>query len=140
MKRSKALCAANILATLYCGALFWIFGGALVRAGGADFVKALGAYFELVFDLFGTDAIGATFLYVVMILLCVHIALFTLGCLLGWLAFACKKSGSAKFAATLYLIGTICFPVFFIFGLPITIVGFVGGGKQKSINQAAEKV
>lgn len=43
-------------------------------------------------------------------------------------------SGGAKFVATLYLIGTICFPVYLLFGLPITIVGFIGSGKQKRIN------
>lgn len=56
---------------------------------------------------------------------------------MGWIAYAGKKSGIAKFAATLYLIGTICFPIFLIFGLPITIVGFVGGSKQKRINSTS---
>ena len=77
---------------------------------------------------------AVTFLYVILVLLCVHIIVFALGCLIGWIAYAGKKSGGAKFSATLYLIGTICFPVYLFFGLPITIVGFIGGGKQKKIN------
>lgn len=137
MKRSKTLFAANILATLYSAYLLWTFGGAVIAAGGADYVDAVVAYFELAFGLLGMTSPEVTFLYVILVLLCVHIFTFVLGCLIGWIAFACKKSGSAKFSATLYLIGTICFPVYLFFGLPITIVGFVGGGKQKKINQSA---
>lgn len=136
MKRSKALFVANILATLYSAYLLWTFGGAIIEAGGVEFIDAIGAYFELVFDLLGTST-EINFLYAILVLLCVHIVTFVLGCLIGWIAFACKKSGSAKFAATLYLIGTICFPIYLFFGLPITIMGFVGGGKQKKINKAA---
>ena len=135
MKRSKALFVANILATLYSAYLLWTFGGAIIEAGGVEFIDAIGAYFELVFDLLGTST-EITFLYVILVLLCVHIVTFVLGSLIGWIAFACKKSGGAKFAATLYLLGTICFPIYLFFGLPITIMGFVGGGKQKKITQA----
>ena len=134
MKRSKTLLVSNILATLYSVYLLWTFGGAIIEAGGADFVDAIGAYFELAFDLLGMSSPAVTFLYVILVLLCVHIVAFVLGCLIGWIAYSGKKSGGAKFAATLYLIGTICFPVYLFFGLPITIVGFVGGGKQKKIN------
>ena len=134
MKRSKTLLVSNFLATLYSVYLLWTFGGAIIEAGGADFVDAIGAYFELAFDLLGMSSPAVTFLYVILVLLCVHIVAFVLGCLIGWIAYAGKKSGGAKFAATLYLIGTICFPVYLFFGLPITIVGFVGGGKQKKIN------
>ena len=136
MKRSKALFVANILATLYSAYLLWTFGGAIIEAGGVEFIDAIGAYFELVFDLLGTST-EITFLYVILVLLCVHIVTFVLGSLIGWIAFACKKSGGAKFAATLYLLGTICFPIYLFFGLPIIIMGFVGGGKQKKINKAA---
>lgn len=136
MKRSIALFVSNILATLYSAYLLWIFGGAIIEAGGVEFIDAIGAYFELVFDLLGTST-EVTFLYVILVLLCVHIVTFVLGCLFGWIAFLSKKSGGAKFAATLYLIGTICFPIYLFFGLPITIVGFVGAAKQKKINKAA---
>ena len=134
MKRSKALLVSNILATLYAVYLLWTFGGAIIEAGGADFIDAMGAYFELAFDLLGMSSPAMNFLYAIVILLCIHIVTFVLGCLIGWIAYAGKKSGAAKFAATLYLIGTICFPVYLFFGLPLTIVGFIGGGKQKKIN------
>lgn len=132
--RSKSLLVSNILATVYSVYLLWTFGSAFIEAGGADYVEALNSYFEFAFDLLGTSSMSITFLYVALVLLCVHIAVFVIGCVIGWIAYAGKKSGGAKFAATLYLIGTICFPVYFFFGLPITIIGFVGGSKQKKIN------
>ncbi len=134
--RSIALLVSNILATLYSAFLLLTFGGAIIEAGGADFVNAVGAYFELIFNVLGINSPEITVLYVILILLCVHIAVFVIGCLVGWIAYACKKSGAAKFAAVLYLLGTICFPIYILFGLPITIIGFIGGGKQKKLNNA----
>lgn len=118
MKRSKTLLVSNILATLYSVYLLWTFGGAIIEAGGADFVDAIGTYFELAFDLLGMSSPAVTFLYAILVLLCVHIVAFVLGCLIGWIAYAGKKSGGAKFAATLYLIGTICFPRVFVLRTP----------------------
>ena len=134
--RSIALLVSNILATLYSAFFLLTFGGAIIEAGGADFVNAVGAYFELIFNVLGINSPEITVLYVILILLCVHIAVFVIGCLVGWIAYACKKSGAAKFAAVLYLLGTICFPIYILFGLPITIIGFIGGGKQKKLNNA----
>lgn len=134
--RSIALLVSNILATLYSAFLLLTFGGAIIEAGGADFVNAVGAYFELIFNVLGINSPEITVLYVILILLCIHIAVFVIGCLVGWIAYACKKSGAAKFAAVLYLLGTICFPIYILFGLPITIIGFIGGGKQKKLNNA----
>lgn len=71
-----------------------------------------------------------------MILLLVHIGVFVLGAVFGWIAYLSKKSGLSKFAATLYLIGTICFPIYIFFGLPLIIIGFIAGGKQKKLNEA----
>lgn len=141
--RSKTLLVSNILASVYSGCLLFIFGGAIVQAGGADYIYAVGKYFNTVFELLdfvGQDSALLTFLYVVLILLCIHAILFVLGCLIGWFSYAGKKSGGAKFAAVLYLLGSICFPIYLCFGLPITIVGFVGGSKQKKINNQQKNV
>ena len=135
MKRSKALLTSNILATLYSASLLWVFGGAIIKAGGTDFIRAMSAYFKFAFELLGVTSPTANFLLAIVILLWIHIICFVLGCIIGWIAFACGKSGGAKAAAILYLIGTICFPVYLVFGLPITIVGFVGSGKQKDANR-----
>lgn len=136
MRRSNALLVSNILATVWAAYLVVVFGGLIIKAGGADFIDAVGAYFRLAFALLGTSSPEINFLYAVIVLLCVHIVVFVLGALIGWMAYAGRKSGGAKFAATLYLIGTVCFPLYLIFGLPITIVGFVGGSKQKKLNKA----
>ncbi|MBE6904479.1 MAG: hypothetical protein E7480_07725 [Ruminococcaceae bacterium] len=140
MNRSKTLLVSNILATLYSVYLLCIFGGAIIEAGGADFIDTIGAYFELAFNILGMNSTAVTVLYVILVLLCVHIVTFIIGCLIGWIAYASKKSGTAKLAAILYLIGTICFPVYLFFGLPITIVGFVGSGKQKKINNTTTTI
>lgn len=138
MKRSKTLLASNILATVYSAYLLWTFGGAVIKAGGVDFIDALSEYFETAFSLL--DMIGASsttlgLLYAILVLLAIHIVVFVLGCIVGWIAFATKKPG--KGAAVLYLIGTLCFPLYLFFGLPITIVAFVGSKKQKKINAEA---
>ncbi len=129
--RSKTLFISNTLSTIYSVALLWIFGGAVIKAGGTDFIEALSTYFEIVFDLIGMNK-EIAFIYAVLILLCIHIVLFTLGAIIGWLSYAGKKSGGAKFAATFYLLGTICFPVYFFIALPLTIIGFIAGNKQKN--------
>lgn len=134
MKRSIALLASVIFSTIYSVFLLFTFGGAIIYAGGMDFVNAVGAYFEFAINLIGADSATLNFLYVIVILLCVHIVVFVIGCLLGWISFITRKSGLAKLAAVLYLIGSICFPIYIFIGLPITIIGFIGGGKQKKLN------
>ena len=131
--RSKILLISNILATIYSGFLLWWFGGAIIEAGGLEYLSNVVDAFKIL-DSFSIDA---EFLKVILILLCIHIIVFALGCIIGWIAFLTKRSGGAKFAATLYLLGTICFPVYIVFGLPITIIGFIGGSKQKKINRMA---
>jgi hypothetical protein len=133
--RSKALLVSNILATLYSATLLWIFGGAIIEAGGLDYIGYWQQYFDLVFELSDFSATAEIVLTIVILLL-VHIGVFVLGAVFGWIAYLSKKSGLAKFAATLYLIGTICFPIYVLFGLPLTIIGFVAGGKQKKINKS----
>ncbi len=141
--RSKTLLVSNILASVYSAFLLFIFGSAIIQAGGTDYIYAVGKYFKTVFELLefmGQDSGLLMFLYVVVVLLCIHIIFFVLGCLVGWLSYIGKKSGGAKFAAVLYLLGSICFPIYLCFGLPITIVGFVGGSKQKKMNNQQKEI
>ena len=136
--RSKTLLISNILSTLYAGYLLWFFGGAIIAAGGMDYIEYCQQTFGAVFDLVGFSSVSVNVIYAIVILLLVHIGTFTLGSLLGWCAYLAKKSGLAKFSSTLYLIGTICFPIYFFFGLPLAIIGYIGGGKQKKINNASK--
>lgn len=134
MKRSKALFVSNILATLYSAYLLWALGSSYNRSWAERILyQQWGAYFKLAFDLLGISSAAMNYLYAITILLCLHIVTFVLGCLMGWIAYAGKKSGIAKFAATLYLIGTICFPIFLIFGLPITIVGSLAAASKSEL-------
>ena len=138
MTRSKTLFVSNILGTLYSIYLLWTFGGAVIKAGGLDFIDALTEYFETAFSLLemlGARSTTLGLLYAILVLLAIHIVVFVLGCIVGWVSFAVKKPG--KGAAVLYLIGTICFPLYLFFGLPITIIAFVGSKKQKKINAEA---
>ena len=130
--RSKALVVSNILATVYSCILWWIFGGALIASGGIEFWTEYFSILNYLFE-FGADSVG--WIYAIVVLLIVHISAFTLGTIFGWLGYGVKKSGLAKFSATLYLIGTIAFPIFIFFGLPITIIGFVGGENQRKLNR-----
>ena len=131
--RSKTLLISNILATVYSVYMLWWFGTAINEAGGLEYVSAVGDAFKIL-ESFSIDA---GIIKVILILLCVHIIAVVLGCIIGWIAYLAKKSGGAKFSATLYLISTICFPFYLYFTLPITIIGFVGGSKQKSINKSS---
>lgn len=132
--RSKTLLISNILATVYTGILLWWIGGGMIAAGGVEYIETLTQSFSILSSISSDVTMTVTIIYVIMILLIVHISLFTFGAFWGWISYLAKKSGMAKFAATLYLIGTICFPIYILFGLPITIIGYIGGGKQKKIN------
>ena len=132
--RSKALFVSNSLATIYSSILLWIFGGAIVEAGGLKYIEYWQQYFDLIFEFAGYS-VTAEIVLTIVIMLFVHIGAFILGTVFGWIAYLSKKSGLAKFAATLYLIGTICFPIYVFFGFPLTVIGVVAGGKQKKINK-----
>ena len=136
--RSKTLLISNILSTLYAGYLLWFFGGAIIASVGMDYIEYCQQTFGAVFDLVGFSSVSVNVIYTIVILLLVHIGTFTLGALLSWFAYLAKKSGLAKFSATLYLLGTICFPIYIFFGLPLTIIGYIGDGKQKKINNATK--
>lgn len=134
MKRSKTLLVSNIFATAYSVYLLWVFGSAIIAAGGIDYINVIRAYFKLVFEILGVSSPSVIFLYVILILLCIHIFTFIFGCFMGWIAYIRKKSGIAKFSASLYLIGTMCFPLYLLVGLPMVILGFIGGARQKKLN------
>ena len=136
--RSKTLVVSNILSTIYAGYLVWFFGGASVSAGGMDYIEYCQQTFGALFDLVGFSSVSVNIIYAIVVLLVAHIITFALGAIFGWISYISKKSGLAKFAATLYLLGTICFPIYIFFGLPLTIIGFVAGEKQKKINLATK--
>lgn len=135
--RSKVLLVSNIVASVYAIFLLWYFGGACVSAGGVSFIEYWKLYFNFVYDFAGFSSASVNIIYALLALLGVHICTFVLGAIVGWIGYIAKKSGAAKFAAVMYLLGTICFPIYIMFGLPILILGFVGSSKQKQLNLSA---
>ena len=136
MKRSKAFLAANILSTIYVVVLFWIFGGIIINLASADLAAVVGATFAFIVEFVGSVSDVEAFLVIIFALFCIHVALLLLGFLFGWIGYAAKSSVLAKLAAVCYLLATIVFPASLLIGLPMIIVGFIGGSKQKAINKA----
>ncbi len=131
--RSKTLFVSNLLASIYAGYLVWVFGGTILELGGMEYIEYCQQTFSALFTLVGLGLESLYLVYVIVILLVAHIVMFVLGTIFGWVGFLRKKSGWAKGSAILYLVGTLCFPVYIFYGLPLTIIGFVGSSKQKKI-------
>lgn len=134
--RSKTLLASGILASVYSVILLWLFIGlTIVDAGGNSIIHAVGGFFESFFEIFNMDLAIINYLYVLSILLLVHIGLFTVGSIVTWVAFAVGNHTVALIAAVAFLAGTVCSPLCFIIGLPLTVLAFVGVVNQKKINE-----
>ena len=110
--RSKVLCVSNILSTAYVIYLMFYFFGSTSSASG-------------------TEAIGYA---IAGALLMQHIIMFLIGTVFGWLGFFIKKSWAALTSAILYAVGTLFFPAYFMFGVPILTIGFIGFSKQRKLN------
>lgn len=110
--RSKILCVANILATAYAVYLISYFGGGVMQAEGAE-------------------AVGGA---IATALVTPHMIMFLIGAVFGWVGFVGKKSWGALVAAILYSVGTLFFLMYFMFGVPILVLGFVGYSMQKKLN------
>ena len=111
--RSKVLFVCAILATLYTIYLVVYFTGSVSSSDGAE---ALG---------------GAIATALVM----PHMIVTALGMIFNWLGFFLRKNWACLVGAILYSVGLILFPLYFMFSLPLIILGFVGFAKQKKINQ-----
>ena len=114
-QRSKTLFIATALATIYAIYLISYFFGGTMSADGAE-------------------AVGGA---IATALVMPHMIMFFIGAIFGWIGFLLKATWSALVAAILYSVGTLLFLVYFMFGAPILILGFVGYSKQKKINKAS---
>ena len=113
-ERSKVLFVCNILATLYAIYLIVYFAG--VNTDVKDDAEALG---------------GA----IATALVTPHIIMITLGAIFGWIGFALKKSWGALVSAILYCVAFVLFFVYFMFTIPLIVLGFVGYTKQKQLTE-----
>ena len=132
--RSKSLLFANIWTTLYSIPMFLIFVGSIIVEGASYYIEIQKLLFNLLSLSVEYGADSAKIIYAGMILLYVNIGLFLLGTIVGWIGFIAKKSGAALFSAIMYLLGTLCFPICALTGIPAVILGFVGYSKQKKLN------
>jgi len=111
MKKSKILFVASAVATAYTIYLFSHFVGGTANADGAE-------------------AVGGA---IATMLMMPHMIMFFIGAIFDWIGFLGGKSWAALVAAILYSVGTLFFPLYFMFGVPILILGFVGYSKQKKL-------
>ena len=111
-KRSKVLFVCAVLATIYVVYLITYFAGATTSE---DAGEALG---------------GAIATALVM----PHMIVMVLGAIFTWLGFGLAKTWGALVGAILYCVGLVLFPIYFIFTIPLIILGFAGFAKQKKLN------
>ena len=114
--RSKCLFVATALATLYVIYLISHFFGGIASSEGAE-------------------AVGGA---IATALVMPHMIMFLIGAIFGWLSLFTRKSWSALVGAILYAVGTLFFLMYFMFGVPILILGFIGYSKQKKINKSIQ--
>lgn len=112
-ERSKCLFVSTALATLYAVYLMSYFFGSMSSAEGAE-------------------AIGGA---IATALVMPHMVMFIIGAVFGWIGVISKASWAALVGAILYSVGTLFFLVYFMFGVPILILGFIGYNNQKKINK-----
>lgn len=112
-KRSIALTLATVFAVAYTVYLFCYFVGGTVSADGA------------------AEAIGGA---IATALVTPHAITFLIGAIFGCIGLFLRKTWAALVAAILYSAATLMFLVYFMFGVPILVLGFVGYANQKKIN------
>lgn len=133
--RSKTLLASNILVSLYSVVLSWVFiGFAVLDVRGKGIINAIGGFFETAFKTIHIDLAIINYLSLLGILALVHLAVFIIGSVVAWVAYGKKSQAVAIASAVIFLIGTICSPINFVFGLPITVATFIGANNQKNLN------
>lgn len=112
-RRSKCLIVATALATIYVVYLMSHFFGGVATSEGAE-------------------AIGGA---IATALVMPHMISFLVGAIFGWIGVLTTKSWAALVGAIMYAVGTLLFLTYFMFGVPILVLGFVGYAKQKSLNR-----
>lgn len=112
-KRSKILFIATALSTIYTVYLFSYFFGTTTSSEGAE-------------------AVGSA---IATALVMPHAITFLVGAVFGWIGYLAKATWSALVAAILYAVATLLFLAYFMFGVPILVLGFVGYAKQKKLNK-----
>ncbi len=134
--RSKTLLISNIVASVYSVLLSWFFiGMTIVDAGGKSVINALGGFLESLFEIIHMDLAITNYLYVLGILSLIHLGLFVIGGIVSWVAYAKTDTMLAMVAAIIFVISTVCSPIGFIFGIPVSVLTFISVSNQKKLNK-----
>lgn len=107
MKRSQLLLYTNLFTLLYLGFRYYVF-------------IALGMGSQQ-----GDTGWGVLIFAVLSIFLVPHLILFSVGLILGWVAFAKNSPGFALASAIVYTLGTLTLVFYFYFGLISTVLAYV---------------
>lgn len=137
--RSKALLASNILASIYIPILF---GTTILLIEQISKIRINIPYmsFEfwiLIFKLVQYSSTALTTVFVIVVLALLHVVLFVLAILLGWIAYARKSWGTGLASAIIYLVGSVIFPISLVLVLPIMsiVFGFIGAFDQRKYHK-----
>ncbi|MFU0468661.1 hypothetical protein [Gardnerella vaginalis] len=137
--RSKALLASNILASIYIPILF---GTTILLIEQISKIRVNIPYmsFEfwiLIFKLVQYSSTALTTVLVIVVLALLHVVLFVLAILLGWIAYARKSWGTGLASAIIYLVGSVIFPISLVLVLPIMsiVFGFIGAFDQRKYHK-----
>lgn len=128
--RSKTLLIGNILSSVWGGGMLVYLCSFLVE-GGWETLTLTNQLAYVLSEISDAGAETVIIVDVIMVLLFLHVVLFAVGGLLGWIGYVTLRNGFTKAAAVLYTIATILFPVSIPVALPIVIIGFVGHSRQK---------
>lgn len=112
-KRSKVLFICALLATVYVIYLIVYFMGTTASSDS-------------------TEAIGGA---IATVIIMPHLVLNALGAIFNWVGVLLRKNWGALTGAILYAVGLVLFPPYFLFSIPLIILGFTGYAKQKKLNQ-----
>ena len=112
-KRSVCLLITTLLASFYAIYLLIYFSGGV--APSADTSEAIG---------------GA----IATALVLPHMILFLAGAIFSWIGYFLRANWGALVAAILYSVGTLFFLAYFMFGVPLLVLGFISYAKQKKLN------
>lgn len=107
--RSKVLCVTAVLSTLYAIYLMVYIMGA---GAGSDTAEQIGT------------AIGIA-------IMMPHLILMGLGAIFTCVGFGLAKSWGALVGAILFSVGLLLMPLYFMFTVPLIVLGFVGFSNQK---------
>ncbi len=107
MKRSQLLLFTNLFTILYL---------------------CFGYYLFIAFSINGQNGdagLGILILAVISIFLIPHLILFSVGLILGWVAYAKNSPGFTLASAILYTLGSLTLVFYFWFGLVSTVLAYV---------------